>query len=328
MLGALKRIVDDKTIRKPLAIAINAVIVATAGVILFRLLRHVDVDRVVAAAQAVPFRTILTAGIFVAAAYGTLTFYDFFALRTIGRRDVPYRAAALAGFMSYAVGHNLGAMVLTAGAVRLRLYSAWGLGIVDVAKIAFITGLTFWLGNAFVLGIAMAYAPDAASAMNRLPAWVNRAVALTGLIAMATYVAWLLPRPRVIGRDSWRVTLPNAPSTLLQIGIGTIDLGVCTLAAYTLLPAAPTIDFAALAVIFVLATLIGFASHAPGGLGVFDTAMLVALPQYPTEELLASLLIFRVLYFMLPFALAISLLVLRELFLGVNAATGRPPPKM
>src|SRR5262249_38612568 len=74
MWGALKRIVDNKTIRKPLAIAITAVIVAPAGVILFRLLRHVDVDRVVAAAQAMPFRTILTAGIFVAAAYGTLTF--------------------------------------------------------------------------------------------------------------------------------------------------------------------------------------------------------------------------------------------------------------
>ncbi|WP_204271881.1 hypothetical protein, partial [Escherichia coli] len=41
--------------------------------------------------------------------------YDLFALRTIGRGDVPYRIAALAGFTSYSVGHNVGASVLTGG---------------------------------------------------------------------------------------------------------------------------------------------------------------------------------------------------------------------
>ena len=67
---------------------------------------------------------------------------------------MPYRIAALASFTSYTIGHNLGATVFTGGAVRLRIYSAWGLGIVDIAKIAFVTGLTFWLGNAFILGLA------------------------------------------------------------------------------------------------------------------------------------------------------------------------------
>ena len=103
-----------------------------------------------------------------------LTFYDYFALRTIGRHDIPYRTAAFASFTSYTIGHNLGATVFTGGLVRLRIYSAWGLGIVDVAKIAFVTGLTFWLGNVVVLGIALAYAPDAAAAVTQLPAWINR----------------------------------------------------------------------------------------------------------------------------------------------------------
>ena len=66
---------------------------------------------------------------------------------------MPYRIAALASFTSYSIGHNLGATVFTGGAVRFRIYSAWGLGIIDVAKIAFVTGLTFWLGNAFLLGV-------------------------------------------------------------------------------------------------------------------------------------------------------------------------------
>ena len=111
---------------------------------------------------------------FVAGGYFTLTFYDLFALRTIGRRDVPYRVAALAGFTSYSVGHNVGASVFTGGAVRYRIYSAWGLSAVEVAKICFVAGLTFWLGNATVLGLGIAYAPQAASAINQLPPWLNR----------------------------------------------------------------------------------------------------------------------------------------------------------
>jgi glycosyltransferase 2 family protein len=119
-----------------------------------------------------------------------LTLYDFFALRTIGRNAVPYRIAALAGFTSYAIGHNLGATVFTGGAIRFRIYSAWGLSIIDVAKIAFVTGLTFWLGNAFLLGFGMSYAPVAASAVNQLPAWVNRGIGLSGLMFIVGYLIW------------------------------------------------------------------------------------------------------------------------------------------
>ena len=131
---------------------------------MFRLLRDIEIEKVVVALQATSLETVLIAGGFVAAGYVTLTFYDFFSLRTIGRHDVPYRIAALASFTSYTIGHNLGATVFTGGAVRFRIYSAWGSSMIDVAKIAFVTGLTFWLGNAFVLGVGMAYAPEAASA--------------------------------------------------------------------------------------------------------------------------------------------------------------------
>jgi uncharacterized membrane protein YbhN (UPF0104 family) len=127
----------------------------------------------------------------------------------------------------------------------------------------------------------------------------------------------------VIGRDNWRVTLPNAPLTLVQIGIGILDLGSSALAMYTLLPPLPAVDFVTVLVSFVTATLLGFLSHAPGSLGVFDAAMLVGLAQYEKEQLLASLLIFRLLYFILPFTLALLLLGARELVLGAKAtATG------
>jgi uncharacterized membrane protein YbhN (UPF0104 family) len=85
---------------------------------------------------------------------------------------------------------------------------------------------------------------------------------------------------------------------------------------YMLVPSEPNISFITLAVIFVSATLLGFASHSPGGLGVFDAAMLVALWQFDKEELLAGLLIFRLLYYIMPFVLSLAILGGRELQLS------------
>jgi uncharacterized membrane protein YbhN (UPF0104 family) len=300
-------------------VAIGLLIVVIAGAALFRLLRDIDLDEVVAALRAKSVREVVIAGGFVLAGYVTLTLYDFFALRTIGRNTVPYRIAALAGFISYAIGHNLGATVFTGGAIRFRIYSAWGLSIIDVAKIAFVTGLTFWLGNAFLLGFGMSYAPVAASAVNQLPAWVNRGIGLSGLMFIVGYLIWLMPRPRVVGRSDWRIVLPGLRLTVVQIGIGVLDLTVGALAMYMLLPDRLSIDFITLLVIFVTATLLGFLSHAPGSLGVFEAAMLVGLPQFQKEGLLASLLIFRLLYFVFPLFLAALLLSLRELRLAAGS---------
>ncbi len=276
-MSGIARAVDSKIGWNRIGVALSLLIIAIAFVMLFRLLQDVELEKVMAALQATSPRSVLIAGVFVAAGYLTLTCYDFFALRTIGRREVPYRIAALASFTSYSIGHNLGATVLTGGAVRLRIYSAWGLNIVEIAKIAFVTGLTFWLGNAFILGLGMAYAPEVASAVNHLPPWLNRAIALVGLATIIGYVLWLLPRPRVIGRDEWQVTLPNAPLTFVQIAIGVADLSLGGLAMFALLPGEPAVDFTTVLVAFVMATLLGFLSHAPGSLGVFDAAMLVAL---------------------------------------------------
>ena len=126
-----------------------------------------------------------------ACAFFTLTFYDLFALRTIGRKHVPYRIAALSSFTSYTVGHNVGATVFTGGAIRFRIYSEWGLTAIDVAKICFVSGLTFWLGNLFVLGIGMIWHPEAATPMNLLPPEVNRLIGIGCVAGIVAYLVWL-----------------------------------------------------------------------------------------------------------------------------------------
>jgi len=299
-----------------LGVALSVTVIAVAAVVLYHILHDIDPDELIDALGATDWRTLGVAGLFVAAGYLTLTFYDLFALRTIGRPEIPYRIAALASFTSYAVGHNVGASVFSGGAVRYRIYSSWGLSVIEVTKICFVAGLTFWLGNATVLGLGVFYAPQPAADIDQLPLWLNRGLALGILAVLGAYIVWVWAKPRVIGREGWQVVLPGGPLTLVQILIGILDLGCCALAMYWLVPDEPHLGFIPVAVIFVTATLLGFASHAPGGLGVFDATMMVALWQFDKEDLLAGLLLFRLLYYIIPFVLSLLILGVREVLLG------------
>jgi uncharacterized membrane protein YbhN (UPF0104 family) len=294
------------------AVAISLLIVAIAATTLFRVFHEIELGRVVDALKAQSFYQLLLSSGFVAAGYLALTCYDVFALRVIGRTEVPYRVAAFASFTSYTIGHNFGAAVFTSAFVRYRIYSSWCLSVGEIARIAFITGLTYWLANAFVLGGGALLAPDAASAIDRLPAPINRLIGITALVAIGSYLLWLLPGPRVLGRSNWQIVLPGPLSTLLQIGIGSLDLIFVALAMYALLPAQPAIDLLDLIVIFVAAMLMGVVSHMPGSVGVMEAAMFIGLPQVSKEDLLVSLVTFRLLYFLLPLLLATILLGLRE----------------
>ena len=319
LLTALRRGFKEWIGWKRVGIAASLLIIAFAITTLVRTLRGVDTGVILTALTEIPPAHIALAALCVVGAFCTLTFYDFFALRTIGKKHVPYRIAALSSFTSYTIGHNIGATVFTGGAIRFRIYSDYGLSAIDVAKICFLSGLTFWLGNTFVLGIGMAWHPWAASAMDQLPPAVNRLIAIGGIAAIVAYLVWLTvgDERRQLGQNGWKVVLPSARLTLVQILIGVVDLGFCAMAMYLLMPAQPDIDFISLAVVFILATLLGFASHAPGSLGVFDAAMLVALPEFGREQLLATLVVFRILYFMIPFGISVTIMGWRELWLNV-----------
>jgi uncharacterized membrane protein YbhN (UPF0104 family) len=323
-LRAVARFLQNHIGWNRIGVLLSLAIIAVAVMVLVHMLHNIDVDEVVAAMKATQRRNIIAAAVFVAGGYFTLTFYDWFALRTIGRNEIPYRIAALSGFTSYSIGHNIGATVFTGGAVRYRIYSAYGLDAIEVAKICFVAGLTFWLGNATVLGLGIFHSPQAAGWLDQLPVWLNRCIAGAMLLVLASYLAWVWSAPREIGRGEWKVYLPSGPSTLLQIGIGILDLGCCALAMYMLLPAEPNIGFVTLAVVFVSATLLGFASHAPGGLGVFDAAMLVALWQFDKESVLAGLLLFRLLYYLVPFVLAVIILGVREIVINMRGTRAVP----
>src|SRR5437763_11788288 len=162
MLEAIRRAISllrQKQVLHRLGVAVSVAVIAIACFVLYHMLRGIDTNEVIEAIKSTEPHQIVLAAVFVAAGYFTLTFYDLFAVRAIGHREIPYRINALAAFSSYSIGHNVGASVFTGGAVRYRIYSARGLNAIDVAKICFLAGLTFWLGNAAVLGLGISYHP-------------------------------------------------------------------------------------------------------------------------------------------------------------------------
>lgn len=308
----------DKVGLHGIGFVLSLIIISFAVTVLYNMLQDLELEDVLRALRDKDPVYVFAAFALVVLAYVTLTFYDWFALRTIGRRHVHYRTAALAGFCSYSIGHNVGLTVFTGGTVRYRIYSAWGLTAIDVAKICLVAGLTFWLGNIAVLGLGITLHPEAATAVDQFAPWVNRLIGVCALSALVAYIVWVSTKPRQIGRDTWHVILPGGFSTLLQVGIGVLDMSLCAAAMYMLMPATPSIDPVSLAVVFVTATLLGFASHAPGGLGVFDAALLVALPQFDKGEMVGALLLFRLFYYLIPFALSLALLGGREVMISIH----------
>ena len=150
MLEAIRRAVSflrQKQILHKLGVVVSITVIGIACYVLYHELRGIDTGKVIDAIKRTPPSQVVMAALSVAAGYFTLTFYDWFAVRAIGHTEVPYRINALSAFTSYSIGHNVGASVFTGGAVRYRIYSAWGLNAIDVAKICFLAGLTFWLGS-------------------------------------------------------------------------------------------------------------------------------------------------------------------------------------
>lgn len=297
---------------------ISGGLIITAIVVLTRKLKNVSWDKVSDAISDTTPTAMVLAGLCVAAAYFTLTFYDYYAVKTIGRsQDVPYPKTALASFTSYSIAHNLGATMFTGTVVRYLIYARYGLSAAEVIKVSIIAGLTFWLGNATVLGLGFSLEPEAVAPIVANIGLGANAVQATGvviLLALVVYVGLMQRQNRTIGKGDWSITLPDGKTTVIQMGIGIVDLTLCAAAMYILLPKGiDAVPFRELMVIFVTAMLLGFASHAPGGIGAFEAGMLLALPDYEAEEVVAAILLFRVFYFLIPFAIALLLIAVREL---------------
>jgi uncharacterized membrane protein YbhN (UPF0104 family) len=301
-------------------------ILVLSGFVLTRTVSGLHWSELRAALAATSMEQIVAACVLTACSYLALTGYDAVALRQL-RVAVPYRTTALGSFTSFAISFTLGFPLITAGTVRYWIYSRVGLTAAKVASLTVISGLTFWLGMALVIGIAMVIQPDNITAVNRLTGWVNLIIGLAILGGMMFYLAWVSRGRRRIRVQGLRLELPGLGLTLSQLALGVVDLCCAAGALFVILPHGHGLDFISFCAAYVLACLLGIASHMPGGIGAFEATMLNAVPAPSAEALLASLLLFRIIYYVGPFILALALLGANESILrwkSLRAAMSAP----
>jgi uncharacterized membrane protein YbhN (UPF0104 family) len=197
--------------------------------------------------------------------------------------------------------------LVTGGAVRYWIYGPAGLSAGKVASLTIVAGITFWLGMGLVVGAGFLSASDPVADIDHFHPLANRLIGAGAIGALIAYLAW-------IASMRWRnaavlgdFKLPGPVLTLGQMALGVIDICSASAALYVLLPQDLRFGFPAFATLYSFAAMLGIASHAPGGLGVFDATILQGVGG-SQDAVLASLLLFRGVYYAVPFIAAMAIL--------------------
>jgi glycosyltransferase 2 family protein len=307
---------ETKVRRSPwrlVGIVASILLFAVAIYVLYVTIRDLDPDDLRKGFAEASWTQIGMALGFTAISYLMLTGYDVLALKQIKAHFIRYRTAAFASFTSYAISFTLGFPLITAGAVRFWVYAPKGLSAQKIASLTLIAAVTFWLGMGLVMGISLVLQPEAVGEINRFAVSVNRLIGLGILGAALVYFAWVAAKQRQIRFQGWRLSLPSWRVTLGQMALGVADVAAGGAVLYVLLPQGHGHAFEAFLAVYVLGHMLGVASHVPGGVGAFEATILIALSGSVSRgELLSVLLIYRVIYYLIPFTLALAMLGLGE----------------
>ena len=263
--------------------------------------------------RAIQSPQLLAAVVLTAAGYGCLTLYDALGLRFAGAR-VPYPRLALISFMGYAVGHNVGFNTLSGGAIRLRAYSVLGLSTKQIATVVAFGTLTFCMGAAALLGLSLLSQAPLSGTVLHLHPWFIVAGGCALLAVVGAYLTLASTRHEPLRFRKIVVPVPTSGIAFAQIGVASGDLLCAAGVLYALLPAGVDVGFVAFAAMFIIAIAAGIISNVPGGVGVFESVLLLLFRSVPPDQLLGSLLAYRIIYYLVPFAVALCLLGAHELW--------------
>ncbi|MCI2238228.1 bifunctional lysylphosphatidylglycerol flippase/synthetase MprF [Paenibacillus sp. TRM 82003] len=297
--------------RHLLAPLVVVVLLAAAGALLHRTFRHLSWAELSGDLLALGPGVLLAALAATAISYLAMTGYDALALRYVGH-PLPYHRYGLASFVATAFGNNLGASAVVGAALRARVYSRWEVPASAITRIIGFNLVTLALGAAVLAGGGMVHDPVAAAEALHLPA---AAVLVAGSLMLASVVGYLVQAGtgRAVRWRGRRVDRPSRRLAVAQVVLSTFEWLTMAAALHVLLPAEGRMPFLAFAVAFSIATLAGLVSSVPGGLGVFETSLVVLIGSTTSPAGLAvALVAYRICYFALPLLLAAVLLLAHE----------------
>jgi len=285
----------------------GALIFGVALWILRRELASFRLADVEAQMTAIAPRARAAAGLLTIASYALLTGYDALGFRLI-RHPLAYARVALASFVGFVFSHNIGLSFLGGNAVRYRILTSFGVEAGDIARVVALNVITFWLGFLGLGGLVLAFDPIALPGALHLPFATSRPIGAVLLGLLAAWIAITLVRRTPVRIAGFELTLPRLPGTLAQLVLSGLDWALAAGVLFVLLPPAPGLSFAMVLGAFLIAQVVGLASHVPGGLGVFEGVVVVLLgPYLSAEVVLGSAIAYRVIYYLAPLVVAVAL---------------------
>jgi phosphatidylglycerol lysyltransferase len=284
-----------------------------ALVILYHELKVYHLNDIIEDIKEINVYNIYIALLLTITGYLMMTAYDFLALRYINH-PLPYTKIGFASFIGYAFSNNLGLSIISGGSVRYRLYSLWGLSAIEITKIITFCAITLWLGFFTLAGLVFLLEPQILPAQLNFPFhsvhWLG--IFFLTLIAAFAFLTIKIKKPVMI--KDWEFPIPSFRMLLSQIVIASLDWAIAGSVIYILLPSINNFSYFNFLFIFLAAQVAGIASQIPGGLGVFETVVILLIPpEVPRHQLIGSLVVFRGIYYILPLLTATFLLGIQEI---------------
>jgi phosphatidylglycerol lysyltransferase len=292
---------------------LSLVLFALSLWVLHRELKAYHIQDIIRDFQELPAGRLMPGMIFTLLSYFVMTGYDVLALRYI-KYKLAYRKIVLASFIAYAFSTNLGLSGLAGGSVRYRLYSTWGLSALEITRVVAFCSVGFWLGFLLLSGAVFLLEPMAIPLSLHIPFGSVRPLGVVFVGAVTAYFLWTALWKRPLKFFGWEFSLPSVRLFIAQVAVALFDWALSGAVLYSLLPHVSGLSFPQFLGMYMLAQMAGVVSQVPGGLGVFDTIVLLLLgSRIPASQVLGALLAYRVLYYLLPLGLAALLLGIQEI---------------
>ncbi|MBC2885406.1 bifunctional lysylphosphatidylglycerol flippase/synthetase MprF [Ochrobactrum sp. CM-21-5] len=281
--------------------------------VLENLLQHTSRSQTMAALHDMSWTRLGLAVFFTGLSYAAVALYDVVAVDTIAPNRIPRRVAAVAGAAGYAISNALGFSLLTGGALRYRIYAAEGISLADIGKIVGTSWFAIWFALVIMVGAALLIDPQDVPWLSAIDSRIDIAAGGIILGGIGWLIYWLSHGERSVSFGAFSLRLPNSKGAILQILAGLLDVGAAAATLYVLLPESAVPSFAVFALVYVIAIVLGIASHAPGGLGAFEATVIAGLGLGGKPDAIAALLAYRVIYTVMPLVVATAGILVWEI---------------
>jgi uncharacterized membrane protein YbhN (UPF0104 family) len=295
-----------RQLKKYLGIAGSVVIAGLAAYVLYTTFQRISIADVLANVRATPAGTLWLAAACAAGAFSILAAYEVAVVRYV-KHCIGRSKPVITALIAFPLGHAIGQTLLSGSALRYRMYAPAGFSATEVGATVLLCGLPYALAFGLLIDLALVFGAEALAPLFRISSEWLFALGCLGLVKDAGYLLFVWRRKKPIRLGGWAVNLPTLRMTALQLTVGILDIGLISSVLYLLLPDSAQIAFLPFIAVYLASILVGVVSHVPAGLGVLESMLLLLLPHVPPEQLLASVLLYRVIYEVIPLVLALAI---------------------